>query len=60
MTEPSERLRNWIRDFGHEKQPAFIADLTAVLDELDMFRQKLSDFSQQQYVAARREKGGAK
>jgi hypothetical protein len=26
------RLRAWIRDYGHEKQPVFIADLKMVLD----------------------------
>jgi hypothetical protein len=26
------RLRSWIRDYGHEKQPVFIADLKTVLD----------------------------
>jgi len=26
------RLRAWVRDFGHDKQPEFIADLKAVLD----------------------------
>lgn len=26
-----ERLTAWIRDFGHQKQPQFIADLTVVL-----------------------------
>ena len=26
------RLRAWIRDYGHEKQPVFIADLKTVLD----------------------------
>lgn len=29
-----ERLRAWIRDFGHLKQPVFINDLTMVLDVL--------------------------
>lgn len=33
--EAADRLRVWIRDYGHEKQPAFIEDLTAVLDEND-------------------------
>lgn len=28
-----ERLRAWIRDYGAEKQPAFIADLTKILDD---------------------------
>ena len=27
----TERLTAWIRDYGHEKQPAFIADLRVVL-----------------------------
>jgi len=25
------RLRAWVRDFGHEKPPTFVADLEAVL-----------------------------
>jgi hypothetical protein len=32
-TEPAMRLRNWMRDYGSEKNPQFIDDLTAVLDE---------------------------
>ena len=35
MSEASERLRAWLRDYGDQKQPSFVADLTAVLDELD-------------------------
>jgi hypothetical protein len=32
VTESANRLACWIRDYGHEKQPAFIADLQTVLD----------------------------
>jgi hypothetical protein len=32
-TEAAMRLRNWMRDYGSEKNPQFIDDLTAVLDE---------------------------
>lgn len=28
------RLRAWIRDYGDEKQPAFVADLKTVLDAI--------------------------
>lgn len=28
----AERLRAWLRDYGHEKQPAFVGDLKTVLD----------------------------
>jgi len=34
VTESAQRLVCWIRDYGHEKQPAFIADIEAVLDAL--------------------------
>lgn len=32
--EAVQRLRAWIRDFGHEKQPWFIFDLETALDAL--------------------------
>jgi hypothetical protein len=32
ITDVVGRLRAWIRDYGHEKQPVFIADLTTVLN----------------------------
>jgi len=38
----TERLRSWIRDFGAEKHPAFIRDLTAVLDDNDRLRIELA------------------
>lgn len=31
-TEAIGRLQAWVRDFGDEKQPAFIADLKTVLE----------------------------
>jgi hypothetical protein len=34
VTEVAQRLECWIRDYRHEKQPAFIADLEAVLNSL--------------------------
>ncbi len=40
----SQRLRCWIRDFGHEKQPEFIRDLTEVLDLLDQQQKFLEEF----------------
>ncbi len=38
MSEAENRLRAWLRDFGHEKTPAFVADLESVLTELAAFR----------------------
>ncbi len=38
VNDAVSRLRAWIRDYAHIKQPAFIADLTAVLDSLEAMR----------------------
>lgn len=40
LTEALSRLRQWVRDFGNEKEPAFIADLERVLS---VFEEKPGD-----------------
>lgn len=32
VAESVQRLKAWIRDYGHEKQPEFISDLKTVLE----------------------------
>ncbi len=43
VDDATNHLRCWIRDFGKLKEPTFIADLTAVLDENDRLRRELAD-----------------
>jgi len=35
-----QRLTVWIREYGHEKQPAFIEDLTTVLETIKDLRDR--------------------
>jgi hypothetical protein len=39
IIERIARMRAWIRDFGSQKQPIFIEDLTAILDEINRLRE---------------------
>ena len=39
ITDAEVRLRAWVRDFGGTAQPAFVADLAAVLDECEALRE---------------------
>ena len=41
MIDAEERLRHWMRDYGHTSQRPFVADLEAVLAELDRLRQEI-------------------
>ncbi len=43
VLDASSRLRAWIRDFGAEKQPDFIKDLTTVLDEIKRLQNLLKE-----------------
>lgn len=38
LTEAEARLRAWVRDYGNEKSPVFVADLWAVMNALDAAR----------------------
>ena len=41
ILDVEHRMKCWIRDFGHEKQPRFIADLKILLHELERLREEL-------------------
>lgn len=42
MIDAEERLRHWMRDFGHTSQRPFVADLERVLAELEAQRSQLA------------------
>ena len=43
ITDIEQRMKCWIRDFGHEKQPQFIFDLKRILHELERLRSEIEN-----------------
>ncbi len=48
LEEAISHLTAWIRDFGHEKQPAFIKDLTTVINAAEIVAHAINNFPSHQ------------